>query len=167
MTGFIDYYKQIDDGIKDRLRYALRPDFLIDKVDVKVSSNESNLSRGYDYFILTKPGDFPIIDSMNAGKVQTVEWDTTVELFVRFKEKSEQWSLFSSYRDAVIYFLQKYRFLGAAIIDGESVSQVPFVDRIRGIKGNGEADYYKVNNQEVYFMYQALTVTTRQNVKYG
>jgi hypothetical protein len=166
MTDYTDFYSTIDAGIKERLRYALQSDFLIDKLDLKVSSNESNLNRGFDYFILTKPGPFPPVQFAQSKEIQDVDWNTKVELYVRYNQKDEQWSRFTQFRDAVIWHLWKYRFLGSVTINAQPIAEVPYVDSIRNISASGEAEYFVTNGTNVNFMTQPINVTTRQRVRF-
>lgn len=166
MTDYTSFYAPIETGIIDRLRYSLKNDFLTDKLDLKVSGNESNLNRGYDYFIVVMPGQFPTVNFIKSKEIQDVDFDTRLELFVRFRQADEQWSRFTAFRDAVIYHIWNNRYLRAVTIAGEAISEVTGVDSVRDVTTNGDAEYYQHLQTQVTFMTQPLIVTTRRRVRF-
>jgi len=166
MPDYTDFYSTINAGIKERLRYSLQVDFSLEKLDLQVSSVESNLNRGFDYFIVTKPGGFPSVGFAKSKEIQDIDWTTRVEIYVRFVESSEQWDRFTQFRDAVHWHLWKNRFLGSVTINSQVIAEVPHVDSIRDVSANGDAEYYSHGGAQVLFMFQPLNVVTRQRVRF-
>jgi len=170
MVDYVDFYKQVLDGLIDRLRLSLKIDFLVDHLDEKVSTSESNLQRGADYYIVIKPGGHSALDgrSIQSKSIQTMDWGYRLEMYVRFIERKEEWSRFTAFRSAVEYHLIMNRYLDATVIEGESLAVVPNVENI-SITPAGEAGYYRITPEAVMpnFMTQPLNVTVRQRVRYG
>jgi hypothetical protein len=171
MPDYTDFYKTIQDGLIERLRYALRDDFLTNNLTEKVSTNESNIQRGADHYIVVKPGSHTSIEglSFNSKEVQTVDWILRCELFVRFIEKDEQWARFSAFRSAFEWHVIKNRFLGNVTIGGQAIAEVPHVDKVMSTTPAGEAEYYRFNPDAVvpHFMTQPQNVVVRQRVRYA
>lgn len=172
MPDYTDYYSTVKNGLLLRLRYSLKADFLIDKEDEKVSDNESNLFKGADYYVVLKPGPFPALDAATykSGEVQTVDWTTRIELYVRYIERAEQWGRFDPFRSAVIWHVMKNRFLGNVTIAGTAIAEVPHVDRVRSIQAGADATYFRFFNtpptMSPNYMFQPLICVVRQRVRF-
>lgn len=178
MTLPADPYNLIETGIANRLRAALAAQFFTNpsthKVEEwRVSDNDSNLERGADYFIVMRPGGFPSLPTeYNTGKWIDVDWESFARLYVKYYEREEQWSTFKPFRWAVIYTVRKYRSLSAVTIDGEELSQVPGVDRVRSIEAQEPAGYwwiFEAQRQQGLppnYMFQQLRIVTRSRVKF-
>jgi hypothetical protein len=112
------------------------------------------------------PGQFPTVNFIKSKEIQDVDFDTRLELFVRFRQADEQWSRFTAFRDAVIYHIWNNRYLRAVTIAGEAISEVTGVDSVRDVTTNGDAEYYQHLQTQVTFMTQPLIVTTRRRVRF-
>lgn len=168
-----DWYSLVETGISSRLRAELKLMGYITK-DEQVTDNESVLYGGLEYLVVFRPGPFPFLPvEYETGKVVDVDWVTHVHLYLKYKEKSEQWLLFKPFRNAVLQLIMKHRMLKKVFI-GDSYPQefaeVRNVDRIRGISGDDEPGYFrfygKSESAAPNFMTQKLSVTTRQRVKF-
>ena len=178
MTLTADPYDQVETGIANRLRAALKADYFTNRSthkveDWRVSDNDSNLERGADFFIVMRPGAFPSLPTeYSTGKFVDMEWESFVRLYVKYVEREEQWSTFKPFRWAVIDTLRRYRFLNQVVIDGETLNAVPGVDRIRTVQANDPAGYwwiFEAQRQQGLppnYMFQSLQITTRQRVKF-
>jgi hypothetical protein len=171
MTIPSDPYDLIETGIADRLRAELKQEFFAE--DWQVSDNDSNLERGADYFIVMRPGAFPSLPTeYNTGKFVDFEWESFARLYVKYVEREEQWSTFKPFRWAVIHTVRKYRFLGQVTINGDSLAQVPGVDRVRSVEASDPAGYwwiFETQRQQGLppnYMFQALRIVTRCRVKF-
>jgi hypothetical protein len=178
MTFPLDPYTLVEAGIADRLRSALKADYFTnpttsDVQEWQVTDNDSELHRGANYFIVTRPGAFSqVTGDYNSGEIQTIEWETFLRLYVRYQEKAEQWSLLKPFRAAVLRTVLKYRFLGKITINGDEIPEVLAVDRVRSIQPSEPASYFWLFRQQQEsgmppnFMYQPLRVVTRQRVRF-
>lgn len=174
MSDYTDFYSQVKNGLILRLRYALKTDFFPNADGIeRVSDNENNIQRGGDHYVVLKPGPFPPVDGQdyNSKEIQTVDWHTRVEIYVRFLQKDESWARFDPFRSAVIWHLMKYRFMGAVTIAGEAVPEVPNVDKVRSVSAFSEATYWRFFNTPPTaipnFMFQPLNVIVRQRVRFS
>ena len=168
-----DWYSLVENGLSSRLRVELL--FMGYITDGKqVSDNDSVLYTGIEYAVIFRPGSFPFLPmDYETGKITDVDWKTNIHLYLKYKEKAEQWSLFRPFRNAIIQLIQKHRFLKKVFI-GESYPQefaeVPNIDRIRGISGESDAGYFRFFNtpetKAPNFMTQQLVITTRQRVRF-
>lgn len=170
MTDYTDFYSPVQNGILERLRYAMQTDFFVDKLDERVSTNESNIQKGGNYFIVAKPGTHSTVDgNIKSGQIQDMDWITQLFLYVRFQQASEMGDLLAAFRGAVEWHLMKHRFMDAVVINTHSIDGIGNVDRIRSITPAGDATYYRFNPQATTpnFMVQTLNVVIRQRVAYG
>jgi hypothetical protein len=66
--------------------------------------------------------------------------------------------------------VMKHRFLGKVIINSVNYDEVLNVDRIRGISGADQPGYFRffgvAETMPPNFMTQALSITTRQRVRF-
>jgi hypothetical protein len=173
-----DPYDKIETGLADRLRAELADPFFTNpsthKVeDWRVSDNDSNLERGANYFLVTRPGAFPSLPTeYNTGKWVDVDWETFVRLYAKYSEREEQWSTFKPFRWAVIATIRKYRFLSKVTIGAVEFEAVPGVDRVRSVEASDPAGYwwiFETQRQQGLppnYMFQALRIVTRQRVKF-
>lgn len=166
MADLIDWYSLVENGISSRLRAELTIAEFITKPD-QVSDNDSALTAGDNYFAIFRPGSFPTLPvEYESGKIVTVTWITYIDLYVKYQEKREQWSTFKPYRNAVIQFVMRHRFLKRETIGETEFEEVRAVDRIRSISGNDEPGYFRFFNvnekMPPNFMTQRLAVTTAQ-----
>jgi len=178
MTIPADPYDLVEIGVADRLRAELAAEFFTNpsthKVeDWRVSDNDSNLERGANYFIVTRPGAFPSLPTeSNTGKWVDMDWETFVRLYVKYEERAEQWSTFKPFRWAVIATIRKYRFLSQVTIGSETFDGVPGVDRVRSVEAADPAGYWWIfesqrqQGLQPNYMFQALRIVTRQRVKF-
>src|SRR5512139_1629299 len=136
-----DPYSLVETGISDRLRAAMRSQYF--PQDWQVTDNDSDLHRGAEHFIVTRPGAFSTIDAeYKSGEIQTVDWESFLRLYVKYNEKAEQWERLKPFRAAVINNVMKYRFLDAVTIAGDDIIAVPGVDRVRSIQPTEPAGYF-------------------------
>jgi hypothetical protein len=175
---FTDPYADVEKGIADRLRSALKLVYFTNPQtstvqDWQVSDNDSDLHRGADYFIITRPGAFSqIAAEYKSGEIQTVDWETYLRLYVKYFEKADQWSLLKPFRAAVLQVVMKYRFLDSVTINGDALPAVNNVDRVRSLGPTEPAGYFWLFQQQASqglppnFLYQPLRVVTRQRVRY-
>ena len=94
-----DFYKQCEDGMVKKAR-GLTSFF---ENSWQVSDDDTVLSKGADYFIIYRPGAFPILRDMQTKKFLDVVWNITVDFYVRYKAYKESWDKFKSLRAAVFY----------------------------------------------------------------
>lgn len=179
MADYTDYYSPIKAGYMQRLRYCLKDDFLlaagedVSLLNERVSDNEANIKRGFNYYIVVKPSVFTEIQgtAMNSKEWQTIDWTMRVELYVRFMEAMDQGSLFDPFRSAVIWHTMFRRFLKAETIEGIAMTEAPHVEKIRSVSPIGDFSYYRFLNaaptMNPNFVFQALAVVVRQQVRFA
>jgi hypothetical protein len=156
MADVWDFYQQCEDGLATRLR-ALNPSFF--KQDKQVSDDDSVLSEGADYWIIYRPGAFPIPDNLLTQKIMEVDWNVTMDMYVRYKTYKESWGKFRKFRAAVFFLLHSDQTLG----DTLNVHRVTF-------SSNEIAQYFRFANSseeaKPNFIIQTCNVVIRQRVRF-
>jgi hypothetical protein len=151
-----DFYQQCEDALAVRLR-VLKPSFF--KKDEQVSDDDSVLSEGADYWIIYRPGAFPIADNINTQKIMEVDWNVTVDLYVRYKTYKESWGKFRKFRGVVFFLLHADQTLG----DTPNVHRVTF-------SSNEIAQYFRYANTpeeaKANFIIQTCNIVIRQRVRF-
>ncbi len=105
MTTFVDFYAQCKSGLITRLLTLTE---LFPK-NWQVSSNDADLKRGAEYFMILKPGAF--IES-GQGYEKQIEWHTTGNLYVRFAEYQDVPEIFDVARAKIIHVIKSDDSLG-------------------------------------------------------
>jgi len=151
-----DFYQQCEDALAARLR-ALKPSFF--KEDKQVSDDDSVLSEGADYWIIYRPGAFPVIGNIESRKIMDVDWNVTMDLYVRYKTYKESWGKFRKFRGVVFFLLHSDQHLG-----GEHG-----IDRV-SFSSNELAQYFRFANSpeeaRPNFIIQTCSVVVRQRVRF-
>lgn len=151
-----DFYQQCEDGMVTRLR-LLNPLFF--KKDNQVSDDDTVLSEGADYWIIYRPGAFPIVDSMETNKIMEMDWNVTVDLYVRYKTYKESWGKFRKFRAAIFFLLHSDQGLG----------QTVNVHRVT-MSTNEAAQYFRYAETDASvkpnFIIQTCNVVIRQRVRF-
>ncbi len=88
-----DYYLQCETAFMARAR-TLTKYF---EHDWQVSDDDSVINRGANYFLIVRPGAFPITPR-GTRRTLTVDWNIIADLYVRWKSYKESWSLFKELR---------------------------------------------------------------------
>ena len=126
----------------------------------QITDNEFDLHRGANHFILFRPGAIPApADSEQDGEILEMHWQVIVNVFVRFQEKSLQWSQFEAFRGAVWYVLANPR---------NTITLNNNIWRVLSVISGEEASYWRFLNtpadSQPNFMTQPLTTTVKQRV---
>jgi hypothetical protein len=111
MTILIDHFSVVEaaalqlvkDHIDNRDVYFDVPE------DQVVASDETVLTTGHDYFLISFPSIFPT-EYGGAGMIKAV-WSISMEMFVRFSTPPETWAHFKAFRSD-IFNLFNVRIIG-------------------------------------------------------
>jgi hypothetical protein len=156
MAEVWDFYQQCEDALATRIR-ALKPAFF--KKDEQVSDDDTVLSDGADYWIIYRPGAFPIADNKLTQKIMDIDWNVTMDLYVRYKTYKESWGKFRKFRGALFFLLHADQHLGGE----HAISRVT-------LSSNEIAQYFRFANtpQEAKpnFIIQTCNVVIRQQVRF-
>lgn len=151
-----DFYQQCEDVLAIRIR-TLKPSFF--KKDEQVSDDDSVIAEGADYWVIYRPGAFPIHDEFLSQKIMDVNWNVTMDLYVRYKTYKESWGKFRKFRAALFFLLHSDQHLGGQY----NISRVTF-------SSNEVAQYFRFSNtpQEAKpnFIIQTCNVVIRQRVRF-
>ncbi len=155
MTDPWDFYQQCEDGFATRMR-LLTAFFLKEK---QVSDDDSVLSEGANYWAIYRPGAFPIPDQFSTDKIMEIDWNITVDLYVRYVTYKESWGLFRKFRAAIFFLLHSDNTLG----------DTPNVHRVR-FSSNEIAQYFRFaetsEQAKPNFIIQTCNVVIRQRVRF-
>jgi len=150
-----DFYQQCEDGMAKQLR-VLTTFF---KKEEQVSDDDSVLSLGADYWCIYRPGAFPIVDSLQTQKIMEVDWNVTIDLYVRYKTYKESWGKFRKFRAAIFFLLHSDQTLGGTInvhrvtlSSNEAVQYFRFAETAETAKPN--------------FIIQTCNIVIRQRVRF-
>lgn len=150
-----DFYQQCEDALATRLR-ELTSFFAQPK---QVSDDDSVLSTGADYWAIYRPGAFPIVDSLLTQKIMEMDWNVTMDLYVRYKTYKESWGKFREFRAALFFLLHSDQTLG----------NCPNVHRVT-LSSNEIAQYFRFaetsENATPNFIIQTCNVVIRQRVRF-
>jgi hypothetical protein len=156
MAEVWDFYQQCEDALATRLR-TLNPSYFKD--DKQVSDDDTVLNEGADFWIIYRPGAFPVVDSLTDSKILEVDWNVTMDMYVRYKTYKESWGKFRRFRAAIFFLLHADQYLGGA----------PNVRRVR-FSSDEVAQYFRWSNttQEARpnFIIQTCNVSIRQRVRF-
>jgi hypothetical protein len=96
-----DFYQQAEDGLTAQLRTLtdLFPAGVGKAAGWQVSSSDTVISEGGEYFIIVRPGAFPVRRA--AGKLIDVEWHCTVVFHQRFIQAEDAWADFKAARSEI------------------------------------------------------------------
>ena len=151
-----DFYQQCESALVTRL-LALKPSFF--KNDKQVSDDDSVLAEGAEYWIVYRPGAFPIQDDLLSQKIMDVNWNVTMDLYVRYKIYKESWGKFRKFRAAIFFLLHSDQHLGGQ----HNISRV-------SLSSNEIAQYFRFANTapeaKPNFLIQTCTVVIRQRVRF-
>lgn len=151
-----DFYQQCEDALVVRLR-TLNPSFFKD--NKQVSDDDSVLSEGAEYWIVYRPGAFPINDTLLSQKIMDVNWNVTVDLYVRYKTYKESWGKFRKFRAALFFLLHQDQHLGGTV----NVHRVT-------LSSNEAAQYFRFANTSEEarpnFIIQTCNIVIRQRVRF-
>jgi hypothetical protein len=151
-----DFYQICEDGMAARLRVLTS--FLKDP-NKQVSDDDSVISEGADYWIIYRPGAFPIADNFNTQKIMEIDWNVTADLYVRYKTYKESWGKFRKFRAAIFFLLHSDQTLG----------NTPNVHRVT-FSSNELAQYFRYANTAAEarpnFIIQTCNIVIRQRVRF-
>jgi hypothetical protein len=150
-----DFYQICEDGLVVRLR--LLETFF--RKSEQVSDDDSVLGTGADYWAIYRPGAFPIVDSLSTQKIMEVDWNVTIDLYVRYKTYKESWGKFRKFRAALFFLLHSDQTLG----NTRDVHRVTF-------SSNEIAQYFRFaessESAKPNFIIQTCNVVIRQRVRF-
>lgn len=156
MADVWDFYQQCEDGLVTRLR-LFKPLFFKDHK--QVSDDDTVLSEGADYWIVYRPGSFPIVDAFSTQKIMEIDWNVVMDLYVRYKTYKESWGKFRKFRAAVFFHLHSDQSLGQTV----NVHRVTF-------SSNEAAQYFRFSEADPSvkpnFIIQTCNVVIRQRVRF-
>lgn len=125
----------------------------------QVSDDDSVISEGADYWIIYRPGAFPIADNFNTQKIMEIDWNVTADLYVRYKTYKESWGKFRKFRAAIFFLLHSDQTLG----------NTPNVHRVT-FSSNELAQYFRYANTAAEarpnFIIQTCNIVIRQRVRF-
>lgn len=154
-TDVWDFYQQCEDAFATRAQ-TLSTFFGKSK---QVSDDDSVLSEGADYWLIYRPGAFPIVDNLLTQKIMDVDWNITVDMYVRYKTYKESWGKFRRFRAALFFLLHSDQHLGGE----HGISRVTF-------SSNEAAQYFRYANSpeeaKPNFIIQTGNVVVRQRVRF-
>lgn len=155
MADVWDFYQICEDGLTARLRVLT---FFFKKSE-QVSDDDSVLSLGADYWIIYRPGAFPIADNFNTQKIMEIDWNVTMDLYVRYKTYKESWGKFRKFRAALFFLLHA----------DQSLGNTPNVHRVT-FSSNEIAQYFRFAETseaaKPNFIIQTCNVVIRQRVRF-
>lgn len=96
-----DYYKQVEDGLISQLRTlsGLFPAGMGKAVGWQVSANDMVIAEGGEYFIIVRPGSFPVRRA--ASKLIDAEWHCTVVFHHQYTQQDDAWAEFTAARSLI------------------------------------------------------------------
>jgi len=134
--------------------------------DWQVSTNDANIARGGDYFVVLRPGSFPVFSKSNTGQIVDYDWGTVLDLYTRYTEYEVSWELFGAVRAALIWTLGINPTLACSVQTSKSATNVWGVT----LSSEESAQYFKFANapEEATpnFIIQTMQVTIRQRVEF-
>ena len=156
MADVWDFYQQCEDAMATRVR-TLKPAFF--KEEKQVSDDDTVLAEGADYWFIYRPGAFPINDTLLSQKIMDVDWNVTVDLYVRYTTYKGSWGKFRRFRAALFFLLHSDQTLGGT----------PNVRRV-SFSSNEIAQYFRFANSseeaKPNFIIQTCNVVVRQRVRF-
>lgn len=161
MTTYPDPYGECEDAVKAIMLEIT--DFF--KYTWSVGNNDTNIARGGDYFVVLRPGAFPLFQQTNTGKIKDYDWNIVFDLYVRYTEYEESWAKFKSVRAAVVYSLDNNPTLECKSNTSKSAKNVWGVT----VTSEENAQYFTLEgNDEARpnFIIQTMMVIVRQRVEY-
>ena len=143
----VDHYQAVENGLVTQLKTLT--DFFPNAW--QVSDDDTVISKGADFFIVYRPGSFPVTKVSDFR--YDVDWNITADLYVRYKTYKESWANFRSARAAIIELIFTHPRLGG----------VAYFTTVSSGEG---ALYFKFeeNASVPNFIIQTLTFTIRQHV---
>ena len=125
----------------------------------QVSDDDTVIAGGADYFVVYRPGAFPIVDSLASHKIEEIDWNITTDMYVRYKTYKESWGKFRKFRAALFFLLHSDQTLGGT----------PNVRRV-SFSSNEIAQYFRFANSseeaKPNFIIQTCNVVVRQRVRF-
>lgn len=88
-----DFYQQCEEAFMAKARTLTK----FFEHDWQVSDDDTVINRGADYFLIVRPGAFPITPQ-DTRKILNVDWNITSDLYVRWQDYKTSWSLFKELR---------------------------------------------------------------------
>lgn len=147
-----DFYAECETGAMVLLR-TLTAHF---KHDWQVSSDDTVLAKGEDYFVIVRPGAFPL--ERMTEQLARVGWNIVLDLHVRYKDYKTSWSKFKTFRSDIFNLLMNHPTLN-------DTSGVLRVD----VTGEEQAQYLKfsdVANAQPAFIIQTVRAVVYQYIHY-
>lgn len=161
MTTYPDPYGECENAVKELMLEIT--DFF--RYPWSVSNNDTNIARGGDYFVVLRPGAFPLFQQSNTGKIKDYDWNIVFDLYVRYTEYEESWKKFKAVRAAVIYVLDNNPILLCTVKPDASAKNVWGT----GVASDENAQYFTLEGSEEArpnFIIQTMSVIVRQRVEY-
>lgn len=158
-AGFVDYYSQCEDAVK-QLLFEKLPDLFTH--EWQVTDDETDLLRGADYFILMRPGSKPESPAtFTTSHYSYVDWRVNCNLFTKWVYKKLQWPAFKRYRALVWFVLEKHQWM-ASDANVEKIVSLGFPE---------EPFYWKFKNTaesaDPNMMAQPMFVVLRQRINHS
>ena len=154
MTLSTDFYKQCEQALVVTLRQMT--DFF--KHEWQVSDDDTNLARGADYFVVYRPGAFPVAGFLQTKRFMDIRWSIIMDIYVRYKTYKDSWDKFKNLRSALFNGLHEDQTLGGNI----NVSEVL-------LASDENAQYFKFadtpENATPNFIIQTMSMAIKQRVR--
>lgn len=159
MTNNTDFYSQVEEGVKDRFRtlssFFSKPEY--------VSSDDTVIAHGGNYFAIFRPGAFPLAPGGNQHEKNFI-WRIRVDVYVKYLEYKTSWENFKAVRAAIINLLLPDPYLS----EKGPIPEVPGVFSV-SVSGDEDAQYFYFKDDpgaRPNFIIQSLTVEVIQRVEF-
>lgn len=146
-----DFYQQCEDGFAREMK-KLTSFF---KKDYQVADDDTVLAEGGDYFVVYRPGSFPMTGK--SAEEKDVTWGIVFDLYVRYESYKASWKNFRVARSAIIN-----RFVPNPTLGG-----TPGVWNV-GISSGENAQYFSLEEKAVRpnFIIQTMRCDVTQRCKF-
>lgn len=132
----------------------------------QVSNNDTNIARGADYFIVLRPGSFPVINQNATGLQKDYEWNVVMDVYVRYVEYETSWHTFKKLRAALIKITGDNPILKCNLQPDKSATNVWSLT----LTSDEDAQYFRFtdtdDDQRPNFIIQTMNVIIRQRVEF-
>lgn len=152
-----DFYQQCEDGLVAQLRTLTT--YFPTKNPWQITDDDANLARGAYHFAIYRPGAFPIVGDLLSKKIMDIDWNVTLDLYVRYDTYKEAWPSFRHLRSDIFNLLHGDQTLG----DTVNVFRVTF-------SSDENVQYFKFaetpENAKPNFIIQTTKVVIRQRIRF-
>ena len=149
-----DFYSECETGLIALLQTKL-PTFF--PQPWQVSDDDASIMQGGDYFVVVRPGMFPLV--RQTEQLSVVGWTVVTDLYVRYTDYKSAWTKFKAYRSAIFNLLMTY----------PTLSDTAGVIRV-DMSSDERAQYFKFSdapNARPDFIIQTTRVVIAQYIQYS